>query len=47
MAIALYERATSKLLSADVSVLDLNEATIRETVLAIATKLNLLIEIEL
>ena len=47
MAIALYERAASKLLSADVSVLDLNEPTIRETVLAIATKLNLLIEIEL
>ena len=49
MAIALYERATSKLLSADVSVLDLNEPTIRETLLAIATKLNLhlLVEIEL
>ena len=47
IAIALYERATSKLLSADVSVLDLNEPTIRETVLAIATKLNLLVEIEL
>ena len=47
MAIALYERAASKLLSADVSVLDLNEPTIRETVLAIATKLNLLVEIEL
>ena len=46
-AIALYERATSKLLSADVSVLDLNEPTIRETVLAIATRLNLLVEIEL
>ncbi|WP_019505952.1 RES family NAD+ phosphorylase [Pleurocapsa sp. PCC 7319] len=46
-AIALYERAASKLLSADVSVLDLNEPTIRETVLAIATKLNLLVEIEL
>ena len=46
-ATALYERAASKLLSADVSVLDLNEPTIRETVLAIATKLNLLVEIEL
>ncbi|MEO0924543.1 MAG: RES domain-containing protein [Cyanobacteria bacterium J06643_13] len=46
-AIALYERAASKLLSADVSVLDLNEPTIRETVLAIATRLNLLVEIEL
>ena len=46
-AIALYERASSKLLSADVSILDLNEPTIRETVLAIATKLNLLVEIEL
>ena len=47
MAIALYERASSKLLSADVSVLDLNEPTIRETVLAIGTRLNLLVEIEL
>ena len=47
MAIALYERAASKLSSADVSVLDLNEPTIRETVLAIATRLNLLVEIEL
>ena len=46
-AIALYERAASKLLSADISILDLNEPTIRETVLAIATKLNLLVEIEL
>ncbi|MEM8830968.1 MAG: RES family NAD+ phosphorylase [Cyanobacteria bacterium P01_G01_bin.19] len=46
-AIALYERAASKLLSADVSVLDLNEPTIRETVLAIANRLNLLVEIEL
>ena len=46
-AIALYERASPKLLSADVSVLNLNEPTIRETVLAIATKLNLLVEIEL
>ena len=40
-------RAASKLLFADVSVLDLNEPTIRETVLAIATRLNLLVEIEL
>lgn len=47
MAIALYERATSKLLSADISILDLNEPTIRETILAIATRLNLLVEIEL
>ena len=46
-AIALYERAASKLLSADVSVLDLNEPTIRETILAIATRLNLIVEIEL
>jgi hypothetical protein len=45
-ALAFYERATSKLLSADVSVLDLNEPTIRETILAIAGKLNLLVEIE-
>ncbi len=47
MTIALYERASPKLLSADVSVLDLNEPTIRETILAIGTKLNLLVEIEL
>ena len=47
MAIALYERASPKLLSADVSILNLNEPTIRETILAIATKLNLLVEIEL
>ncbi|MGB5635213.1 MAG: RES family NAD+ phosphorylase [Waterburya sp.] len=47
VAIALYERAASKLLSADVSVLDLNEPIIRETILAIATRLNLLVEIEL
>lgn len=46
-AIALYERAASKLLSADVSVLDLNEPTIRETILAIANRLNLLVEIEI
>ena len=47
MAIALYERAASKLLSAGVSVLNLNEPTIRETVLAIANRLNLLVEIEI
>lgn len=46
-AIALYERAASKLLSADISIFDLGKPTIRETVLAIATKLNLLVEIEL
>jgi hypothetical protein len=46
-AIALYERAASKLLSAGVSVLNLNEPTIRETVLAIANRLNLLVEIEI
>ena len=46
-AIALYERASPQLLSADVSVLDLSEPTIRETVLAIANRLNLLVEIEL
>ena len=47
LAIALYERASPKLLSADISVLNLNELTIRETILAVATKLNLLVEIEL
>jgi hypothetical protein len=46
-AIALYERAASKLLSVGVSVLNLNEPTIRESVLAIANRLNLLVEIEL
>ncbi len=46
-AIALYERASSKLLSADVSIFNLNEPTIRETILAIANQLNLLVEIEL
>ena len=46
-AIALYERASPPLLSADVSVLNLNEPTIRETILAIANRLNLLVEIEL
>lgn len=46
-ALALYERASPKLLSANVSVLGLNEPTIRETVIAIATRLNLLVEIEL
>ena len=46
-AIALYERASPQLLSADLSVLDLSEPTIRETVLAIANRLNLLVEIEL
>ena len=39
-ALALYERASSKLLSADVSTLNFNEPTIRETLLAIASKLN-------
>lgn len=46
-AIALYERAAPKLLSADISILNLHEPTIRETVLAIATRMNLLVEIEL
>lgn len=45
-AIALYERATPQLLSAEISILDLNEPAIRETILAIASKLNLLVEIE-
>jgi hypothetical protein len=45
-AIALYERASAKLLSADVSILNLSEPIIRETILAIAGKLNLLVEIE-
>lgn len=45
-AIALYERATPQLSSADVSIIDLNDSAIRETILAIANKLNLIVEIE-
>lgn len=45
-AIALYERASAKLLSADVSILNLSEPIIRETILAIANRLNLSVEIE-
>ena len=44
--IALYERASAKLLSADVSILNLSEPIIRETILAIANRLNLSVEIE-
>lgn len=45
-AIALYERATPQLSSADISIIDLNDSAIRETILAIANKLNLIVEIE-
>jgi hypothetical protein len=45
-AIALYERATPQLSSADISILDLNEPAIRESILAIANRMNLLVEIE-
>ena len=45
-AISLYERATPQLSSADVSIIDLNDSAIRETILAIANKLNLIVEIE-
>jgi hypothetical protein len=44
--IALYERAVDKLSSADISTLNLNEPTIRESVLAVASRLNLLVEYE-
>ena len=45
-AIALYERALPQLSSADISTLNLNEPAIRESILAIATRLNLLVEIQ-
>ena len=45
-AIALYERASSKLLRSDISVLELNDPTIIESVFAIASRLNLLVEVE-
>ena len=45
-AIVLYERASSQLLSADILVLNLNDPVIREPILAIANRLNLLVEIE-
>ncbi len=44
--IALYERASPKLLSADVSVLNLNDPTIREAIFALAGRLNLLVEMD-
>lgn len=45
-AIALYERAALQLLSAELSILDLNDPAIRESILASANRLNLLVEIE-
>lgn len=44
-AIALYERAKTQLLSADIEVLELNHPAIKESLIAIANPLNLLIEI--
>lgn len=45
-AIALYERAIPQLSSADILTLNLNDPTIRETILTIANRLNLSVEIE-
>ena len=45
-AIALYERAIPQLSSADILTLNLNDPTIRESILTIANRLNLLVEIE-
>ena len=45
-AIALYERAIPQLSSADILTLNLNEPAIRESIFAIANRLNLLVEIE-
>lgn len=44
-AIALYERAIAKIELAEVSILNLNDPALRESLLAIASKLNLLVEI--
>lgn len=44
-ALALYERAVPKLSSADISILELNHPAIRESLMAIANKLNLSIEV--
>ena len=44
-AIALYERAKTQLLSADIAVLELNHPAIRESLIAIANRLNLLLEL--
>ncbi len=46
-AIALYERAVKQLSSASISTLNLNEPTMRESILKVANQLNLLVEIEL
>ena len=43
-AIALYERSLPQLLSANISILDLKNPAIRETILAIANRLNLLVQ---
>lgn len=45
-AIVLYERASSQLSSAEILILNLNDPAIREPILAIANRLNLLVEIE-
>ncbi len=45
-AIALYERAAPQLSSAHISTFNLNDPSIRESILAIANRLNLLVEIE-
>lgn len=45
-AIAIYERAVKQLSSASISTLNLNEPTIRESILKVANQLNLLVGIE-
>ncbi|MDJ0901663.1 MAG: RES family NAD+ phosphorylase [Xenococcus sp. MO_188.B8] len=45
-AICLYERAVKQLSSASISTLNLNEPTMRESILKVANQLNLLVEIE-
>ncbi len=45
-AIALYERAKAKLVSADISIINLNDPVLIESIYAIAQKLNLLVEVD-
>ena len=45
-ALALYERAANQLSSASISILNLNEPAMRESILKVSNQLNLLVEIE-
>jgi hypothetical protein len=45
-AIALYERAKAQLESADISIINLNDPVLIESIYAIAQKLNLLVEVD-